>query len=156
MAARRLIFVMVVMLMLSSFAAALVPVRESDEETATSTSVATLDSHAGGRLVEERIDASAREPRTVRIELGDQLTLTVASDTPGEIEIPELGEFEDAEAGTPAHFDLLPFETGTYEVRLVEPERLLGRIIVRAPAGKAKANPHEDEKKVPPSPTTAA
>jgi len=154
MAARRLIFVMIVMLMLSSFAAALVPVRESDEETSTSTSVATVDSQARGRLVEARIDASAREPKTIRIELGDQLTLTVASDTPGEIEIPELGELEDAEAGTPAHFDLLPFEAGTYEVRLVEPERLLGRIVVESSTGKAK--PREDEGKLSRGPTTPA
>ena len=131
MAARRLIFVMIVMLMLSSFAAALVPPRDSDEETSTSTTAAKAKAAASqGRLVEERIDASAKETKTIRITLDDHLVLQVASNRAGSVEIPGLGAFEDVEPGTPAHFDLLPYKGGAYDVRLAGSGRLLGQIVV--------------------------
>lgn len=141
MAARRLIFVMIVMLMLSSFAAALVPVRDDEDDTSTSTTAAAPKRLASeGRTVEKRIDAAAKESKTIRIALGDHLVLEVASNRAGTVEIPALGELEDVEPGTPAHFDLLPYRESAYDVRMVGSGRLLGQIVVTPP-------PPENEKR---------
>ncbi len=113
---------MIVMLMLSSLAAALVPVRDDEEESSsTTTTEMPAQPPTGPReAVEARIDAGEGEPQTIRIALGDQLTLQVADDSPGEVSIPDLDLLEAVEPGTPAHFDLLPTTTGTYEVRLLD------------------------------------
>lgn len=133
MAARRLIFVLIVMLMLSSFAAALVPVSNRDDEDPSTATTAPEPAAGHGKLVRARITADARKPKTIQIALGDQLALAVTATRAGEVEIPDLGELEDVEPGTPARFDLLPLASGTYDVRLVEPNRLLGRIVVGPP-----------------------
>ncbi|MGH2987661.1 MAG: hypothetical protein ACRDLO_13380, partial [Solirubrobacterales bacterium] len=78
------------------------------------------------------------------LELGDQLAVTVTSDRLAEIEIPGLGELDDADPDAPARFDLLPREPGTYEVRLLDSGRRLGTIEVspraeaREPEGPAE------------------
>ncbi len=127
---------MIVMLMLSSLAAALVPVRDDEEESSSTTATET-PAHpptGPGEAVEARIDAGEGEPKTIRIALGDQLTLQVADNSPGEVSIPDLDLLEAVEPGTPAHFDLLPTSSGTYEVRLLDGDVLLGEIIVGSPS----------------------
>lgn len=139
MAARRLIFILLVLLMISSFAAALVPVerdsREDDSSSTTSTETAQAPAPPAGELVVRRIEAGEKA-RTVRIELGDQLRLAVAADALDEVEIRALGETEAVDPVSPALFDLLPADPGTYPIRLVEADRVIGRIEVEAAAAK--------------------
>jgi plastocyanin len=137
-AARRLLILMLVLLGVSTVAAALVPVDRNaggDDTTTTSTSTAEPPT---GKLKKKSIDAAAEKPKTVRVQVGDQLQLRVMSRRAGEVEIPALDELEDVDPAADAHFDLLLFETGKHEVRLVESGRRIGRIIVTSPQRRSK------------------
>jgi len=85
--------------------------------------------------VEETIDAQARRPRSIRLHGGDGLALTVRSRAPNQVEIPAFGLLEHVARGDPARFDLLPTRNGAFVVRVLEPRRVIGRIVVR-PEGK--------------------
>ena len=131
MAARRLILAMIVLLVASSVAAALVPVERRIGLSSTETTT-TDDSGPTGKLVTATMRAGAAHPQTVSIRLGDQLSLQVTSLVSDQVEIPALGELADVDRDAPARFDLLPFETGRYSVRLVDAKQKVGRIVVRA------------------------
>jgi hypothetical protein len=134
-AARRLLILMLVLLGVSTLAAALVPVDPDalrDESTTTSTSTATRA--ATGKLVRASIDADKRNSQTVRVQVGDQLQLRVESPKRAdEVEIPALDELEDVDPDAPAHFDLLLFVEGRFPVRLVDADRQIGAIEVSKP-----------------------
>lgn len=129
MAARRLIVVLLALLVVSSIAAALAPVRPSEDDPETSATT-TTEPPPPGELVRRAIEVDAKRPPTVALELGDQLALTVTAERSVEVEIPGLGELDDADPDAPARFDLLPREPGTYEVRLLDSRRTLGSIEV--------------------------
>jgi hypothetical protein len=136
-AARRLLILMLVLLGVSTVAAALVPVdRESGDDTMT-TSTTTAEPPTG-ELEAKSIDANAEEPKTVRVQVGDQLQLRVKSRRADEVEIPALDELEDVDPEAPARFDLLLFDKGHFPVRLVERERKIGEIVVDRPERPAK------------------
>jgi len=140
-AARRLIVVMLVLLVVSSIAAALAPVRDTGEET---TSTATqAESRPPGRLVRRTIDARDRRPAGIAIDLGDQLELTVKARRGDQVEIAALGELEPVDPAAPAHFDLLPRQPGTYDVRLLDARRVVGSIKV-SPRQARKAKRSRD------------
>jgi hypothetical protein len=136
MAARRLILVMLVLLVLSSAVAALIPVdRAERDETTTQTSTTTQPVPAG-ELVEARISGDSAKPKRILVHKGDQLSLTVSASSPAAVEIEALGVFDDVDRFLPAVIDLLPVDRGTYPVRLLpdtEPGtgRVIGRIVVR-------------------------
>jgi hypothetical protein len=139
-AARRLLIVMLVLLGVSTVAAALVPVeRDAGSDDTTTTSTPTTK-RPTGRLVPKAIHAGAPEPQTVRVEVGDQLQLEVTSKSAHQVEIPRLGELEDVDPDAPARFDLLLFDRGRFPVRLVEVERKIGEIVVgpRQPSKDSK------------------
>jgi hypothetical protein len=133
-AARRLILAMVALLLISSVIAALVPVPR--DEVPAGTAPAT-ETRASGELVSRTLRAAAKKPQRIEIRLGDQLSLRVTSKVVDEVEIPALGELADVDPDSPAHFDLLPFETGTYNVRMRGSGKMVGRIVVRGRAGGA-------------------
>ena len=112
---------MLVLLGLSSLAAALVPAPEEPAETDSSTTSTstTSDLPAGGELLRVSVDADARRVERVELPVGDQLALDVRSRRPGEIEIPRLGLLQDVAPGAPARFDILAREPGKLEVRRV-------------------------------------
>src|SRR3954466_8672066 len=98
MAARRLILVMLVLLVLSSAVAALIPVeRNRAGESSTTSTTAATPPPPTGTLVHRHVDADRARPRTIRIDRGDQLELTVTSAKPGQVEIIELGVLEDVD-----------------------------------------------------------
>jgi hypothetical protein len=132
MAARRLLIVMVVLLTVSTLAAALVPVRDTDESTEETTTRSTTEATRDppGELVRATVDGSSSKEQRVEVRVGDQLRLRVTSRRPDEVEIPAFGELRDVARDSPALFDLLPFEAGTYSVRLVEAGRRIARIEV--------------------------
>jgi hypothetical protein len=142
-AARRLLIVMLVLLGVSTVAAALVPVeRDAGGDDTTTTTSTTTSKRPTGDLEREAIHAGAREPQTVGVQVGDQLQLEVTSNRANQVEIPRLGELEDVDPDAPAHFDLLLFDRGRFPVRLVEPERKIGEIVVRP------RQPPKDSKRV--------
>lgn len=128
MAARRLIIVMLVLLGVSTLAAALAPVDPGRESTSTSTRSTTREraERTGGQLVRETIDAEAKQPQTIRLPVGDQLSLRVESRHFGQVEIRGLGLLEDVAPLDPARFDILADEPGRHEVRLLGDKRELG------------------------------
>jgi hypothetical protein len=76
------------------------------------------------------VDARDR-PQVVRVHLGDQLQLAVAAERADQVEVRGLGALGEVDPDTPARFDLLPFERGTYPIRLLDAHRTVGRIEVR-------------------------
>jgi hypothetical protein len=130
-AARRLLILMLVLLGVSTVAAALVPVDPDAGEDSTSTSTTTATRAATGKLVPASIDAGKRNAQTVRAHVGDQLQLRVESPRRAdEVEIPALDEIDDVDPDAPAHFDLLLFDKGRFPVRLVDADRQIGAIEV--------------------------
>lgn len=134
MAARRLILVMLVLLVLSSIFATLLPVerdRQSDESSSSTTSTMARRPAPAGERVRRTIAAGDPTPERIELALGDQLELTVTSEKLADlVEIPAFGELENVDPDFPAHFDLLALETGSFTVRLVEAHRVIARIEV--------------------------
>jgi len=134
-AARRILIVLLFMLFFSSVATLLVP---PPDERATTTTTTTTDTAAvgapsGGELVKARIDAAAKRPRSIDVELGDQLALQVHAEEPDQVTIPALGLLEDVDPLSPARFDLFAERSGSFRVRLLEAKRTIAKIKV-APA----------------------
>jgi hypothetical protein len=137
-AARRLVIVLVLVLALSTLAAALVPPQAEREgapggmTTRGKPGDGRRDERAPERLVRGVVDAGTRKRETIELRRGDELALTVRSPVPDQVEIPALGRIEHVSRDDPARFDLLPGLTGAFEVRLVEGARVVGRIAVRS------------------------
>src|SRR3954451_24187821 len=140
MAARRLLIVMLILLGLSTLAAALVPQRTlNDGTTSTTRSVATVPTVPAGTLppVAEIIVGGKKFP-VVPVHVGDQFTLLVRSRHPNEIAIPEFGLIGFATAGTPARFELLPNAPGTFGILFAASGKPAGQIEVVQRTGKKK------------------
>ncbi len=147
MAARRLVIVMLVLLGISALAAALVPGQRVNQGTDTTDSTATGETTEvlpEGRLLTATINAARTKQQAVRIKLGDELILLVKANLRDDVEIPALGVVEPVDPLTPARFDLLPTQTGSYPVRLVTEHRRVGRLQVLA--RKSKKKPKEPAK----------
>lgn len=135
MAARRLILVMLVLLVVSSIAAALVPVERNrlrnDSTSSTSTTTAAEPAIPEGELLHRTISAGDPTPERLRLQIGDQLELTVTSPRlADQVEIAEFGALDDVDPDFAAHFDLLLLSEGSFPVRLVEANRVIAQIEV--------------------------
>jgi hypothetical protein len=154
MAARRLLIVMLVLLAVSTLAAALVPPRAFREDTESSptgteaTETATEPAPApapSGQEVQARIFVGGPKIPVVPVALGDQLALTVCSrEAIDLIEIPLVGRVDPISPGVPVHFNLLLESQGSYALRFVERDAVVARIEVgprqpAAPEGPASA-----------------
>jgi hypothetical protein len=146
-AARRLILVMLVLLVLSSILAALIPVdrnqaRNGSTSSVTTTTVAPLPT---GKLLHRTIATDDPTPKRIKLNLGDQLELTVTSaKLADQVEIPAFGELENVDPNLPARFDLLALEPGSFAVRLVEAKRVIGRIEVAPRSDHGKRGKSRD------------
>ena len=147
MAARRLVIVMLVLLGISVGLAALVPSRESDEDTVGSTeteateTTATAEATAPEEATPDdssvqtaEIKVGGRKFPVVPITLGEQVSLVVRSKLADQVEIPKLGLIDAVGPGAPARFELLPEKAGDLGIRLVNAERVVARIEVRSEA----------------------
>jgi hypothetical protein len=137
MAPRRLLIVLVVLLAISTFAALLVPPPGNDggeDETIGSTPTGTEGRRPQPRgvLVRASIDADRAKPRSVQLELGDQLSLEVRSRDPDQVVIAGFGLIDDVERDAPARFNLFADRTGRFAVRLLDRRETVGRIVIRA------------------------
>jgi hypothetical protein len=155
MAARRLLIVMLVLLGLSTLAAALVPQHPLRDATTGSTTTTqptttTAEPPPGRSLsVEIRVGGKkvpvvaaqlckARKPRCEPLHVGDQLSLEVLSKGQAELEIPAFGLIGVASDNSPAFFQLLPQEPGTIGVLFTSPRRVAARIKVLSAKAAAK------------------
>jgi len=131
---------MLVLLGLSTLAAALVGNRPLNDEgtgstiaSETETEPAPTDTVPAGELSSRAIEVGGKnEVEVVPMKVGDQLELTVSSPRSAQVEIPALGLLEPVEPGAPARFDILGTEPATYGVRLVEGDRVVARIEITA------------------------
>jgi hypothetical protein len=81
----------------------------------------------------------------VRARVGDLVNITVESDTPGGVEMPDFGESEPVAPGAPAMFDVLPSEPGRFAVVSTDTGKQLGVLVVEgeAESGGAAAKPDD-------------
>jgi hypothetical protein len=114
MAARRLLIVMLVLLGVSTLAAALVPqrtIRNGNGTTGTGTQPPTTTAEAAPNPAFRRptkiLVGGKKFPVVAPVSVGDQLTLLVRSRFPAEITIPAFGLVGFATPDTPARFELL-------------------------------------------------
>lgn len=150
MAARRLLIVMLILLGLSTLAAALVDTDavRNDGTGSTVSGESATSTRTGGTEPAAASEAEAAKPagkrlglaidigrrvKVIPVEVGDQLTLRVRWNRSGLVEIAALGLLEPVAPGAPARFDLLAREPANYGVRLLDPERLVARIEVSMP-----------------------
>src|SRR3954466_9654951 len=105
---------MLVLLVLSSIAAALIPVDRDRLSDSSSTTTASATDQ--GKLITKKIDTTAAKPPTIHMQVGDELRLTVSSPVPNMVEIPAFGELENVDPDLPAQFDLLAFDAGSFAV----------------------------------------
>jgi hypothetical protein len=163
-AARRLLIVLLVLLGLSTLAAALVPQRTLNEggTTGTTTTQATTTAPSAipnpAFLRPTKITVGGKKfPVVSPIHVGDQLRLLVRSRFPAEIEIPEFGLLGFASPDAPARFELLPDIPGRFGILFADSGKPAGQIEVVAPAGtgqgakKAKKGKEEEKGKGPKS-----
>jgi hypothetical protein len=148
MAARRLLIVMLVLLGISTLAAALIPpqsLRENATSTATTTTAtlptATAPPQApSGRSLGFKFKVDGRRVKVVQAEVGDQLRLQISSTRFGQLEVPAFGLVDTVGPDQPALFDLLVDRPGTIGIYYVGTNRLAAQIQVRkALATKAGA-----------------
>jgi len=155
-AARRLLIVMLVLLGLSTLAAALVPqhaVRDGTTGTTTTqpTGSTTTAEPPPGRSLSVEIAVGGkkvpvvaaplckkRKPRCEPLHVGDQLSLEVLSKVNAELEIPAFGQIGVASPNSPAFFELLPPEPGTIGILFTSPRRVAGRVEVLSAKAAAK------------------
>jgi hypothetical protein len=130
---------MLVLLLLSTLAAAFLPTPDKKQATPVQkrkhqAKMGRAPAHTStGLLLVSRMRISNRPPKTVRIERGDELRLEVAAPFGDDVEIPALGLTAAMTPFAPAQFDLLATETGTFPVRTVHSGTLAGRILVGRP-----------------------
>jgi hypothetical protein len=140
MAARRLLIVVLVLLGLSTLAAALIPqsgVREG--ETTQSTTTTTTPSPAPAFVPPTKIMVGGKKfPIVAPVHVGDQFTLLVRSRVPAEIEIPEFGQLAFAAPQAPARFELLASTPGTFGILIANTEKVVAQIRVLPPGEKGK------------------
>jgi hypothetical protein len=156
MAARRLLIVMLILLGLSTLAAALVPqhaLRGGDTTgtTATQPNRTTTTATQNGRslsakiLVGKKVPVVAgavcakREPRCEPIHVGDQLSLKVLSTSQAELEIPSFGLIGVADRNSPALFQLLFSEPTTIGIINTSTQQPTAKIEVLSAKAAAKA-----------------
>jgi hypothetical protein len=158
MAARRLLIVMLILLGLSTLAAALVPQHAlrggatSGTTTTQPTQSTTTASPPIGRSLSAKIVVGGKQvpvvagpvckkpkPSCEPIHVGDQLSLSVLSRGQAELEIPEFGLVGVASKNTPAFFQLLLDQPENVGVLFTSPHGVAARIEVLSAKAAAEA-----------------
>jgi hypothetical protein len=162
MAARRLLILMLILLGVSTLAAALVPTPggddgESEETERESTGAigaetrpeggAAAQPKAGkprerGKSLDASIKLGGGKIPVVPIKVGDNLSLEIRSKRRGLLEIPALGRVEAIAPGTSAFFDIRGREPASYGIRFLGGEKVVARVEVER---RRSARKREDE-----------
>jgi hypothetical protein len=146
-AARRLVIVMLVLLGVSTLAAAFLPTPDTDEPAPGATDptrrrggeegAGGAGEGAEGRLLSRELEVGAKQPPTILVRPGDQLLLRVFGRQGDDISIPAFGLVETMTPYAAARFDLIVDRSGSFAVRAERGDRLIGRIR-SAPAGRCE------------------
>jgi len=131
MLARRLLFALAVLLVLTAVAAALAPretAPQDDAATAPATATATATRPAQPP-VEETLDAEASGQK-VTARVGQTVTIIVKADELDSVSLAEVGT-ETAEPDSPARFEFLADVPGSYPIDLLESGRRIGVVEIR-------------------------
>jgi hypothetical protein len=128
MLARRLLVLLAVMVVLTALAAGMAPRRPLAPTDAPEASPAATTT--ASRTLERTLDADAPAKRVVA-RSGETLVLTVKASEIDSVGIEGLSGMEPVEPDSPAHFELLADEPGSYPVELVDAGRQVGTILVR-------------------------
>jgi hypothetical protein len=156
MAARRLLIVMLVLLGLSTLAAALVPqhsLRGGTTTAATTTTTATQPptttqaAPSPAYVPPTRITVGGKQfPVVSPVNVGQQLVLLVGSRVPTQLAIQEFGQLGFAAPGAPARFELLPTVPGTFGVQFEPSGKVAAKIQVIAPGSKKRQKEKKNAK----------
>jgi hypothetical protein len=140
MAARRLLIVMLVLLGLSTLAAALIPpqaLREGTTDTASTTEEAVTappETPTRGKHLAAKVTVKKGKRPVVPIKVGDQLSLVVRLAPglrPDQLEMPAFGLVDAVGPDEPARFEILAQSAGSYKIRFVSNKRTAARIEVQ-------------------------
>jgi hypothetical protein len=142
MAARRLLIVMLVLLGLSTLAAALVPQHGLRDDTTSSTTTTQPTTTAATPTPIPRptkvVVGGKKLPIVFPVHVGQQLPLYVYSRFPTQLEIPAFGLLGFATKNAPAQFAVLPDAAGTYGILFSPSGKVAAKIRVVAPGWKKK------------------
>jgi hypothetical protein len=131
MLGRRFLLLVAVLMGLTALAASIAPreplIRERGA-TPTPTPTATAEANAV-RSVEKTISADTGHARVV-VRQGDLLELTVDGTEVDTVSV--LDQFKPVEADSPAVFDLLADAPGRFPITLLDANRRVGTLVVRA------------------------
>jgi|SRR5215210_6449790 len=142
MLGRRILVLMAVLLGLTALVTALAPRPTvaprpggaSPSPTAAPTTPPV--ERAASRVVTRSIDASAGASRAganvVRARAGDTVRLAVRGDVLDAVELEGLDEIEPVEPGSPARFEFLAESPGEHPIMLLDADRRVGRLDIRA------------------------
>jgi hypothetical protein len=131
---RRALLLFAIVLGLAALVAGLSrPSERSDGTPAGAAQPALTEPAVSGAPAEVRFDAS--EPRRRAVFAGQAAEVYVEVDRPGQVAIPALGMSAVAEPVTPARFDLLQQQPGSYPILFVpagnEPSERAGTLVVK-------------------------
>jgi hypothetical protein len=130
MAARRLLIVMLVLLGISTLAAALVPqhsLRSPNTRTATTTTTPTATAAPALPTRYKLLVPGKKGFPVIPVHVGDQFTVLARSRFPTQLSIPSFGLVGFAAPNAPAIFNLLPESPGRFGV-VFEPS---GKVVAR-------------------------
>ena len=128
MVARRLLIALAVLLGLTALAAGVAPRERVSTDSSPPPAPAPAREQASGTVV-RTLDAGSTGQRVVA-RVGQIVELTVRSDTLETVSLGDVG-VETAEPDSPAHFELLADEPGSYPIELLEDERQIGTLEIR-------------------------
>lgn len=134
---------MLVLLGLSTLAAALVPQRTLNDRTngtttATQATTTTATSTPTAVTPQIAITVGPKKLPLVQAHVGDRFTLLVTSIRPKEISIPEFGLVGFATPDAPARFELLSQTAGTFGILFAASEKVAAKLEVVTASGKPK------------------
>jgi hypothetical protein len=124
MLARRLLIALALLMAITALAAGLAPRESALREDASPTSQASVAPTA--EPVEATLDA-ASEGQRVQAEVGQIVRIVVNTDELDSVQLADFGT-ETADPESPARFELLAEDPGTYPIELLEAERKIGEL----------------------------
>jgi len=135
MLGRRFLLLVVVLMGLTALAASLAPreplLRNRDQRAGTATPTPTPPPVTANALQPvERTIFTAENPTRVVVRKGQILQLTVRGSDVDSVML--LDEIEPIEEDSPALFEILADEPGEYPISLIDADRQIGTLVVRA------------------------
>jgi len=86
-------------------------------------------------------EATMPEDATVELRVGDLLELTVVAEERGTVQVEALGDIEPVAPDAPARFSFYAARPGSYAVRMLDTDEVLGEIVVLGPEDRPRAAP---------------